>query len=225
MGFRLSGTTNGVLNNERGLKKLKEYADIYGLTDKSGIELSEADPNVSDSDAVRSAIGQGTNSFTPVQLSRYVSAISNGGTCYDLTLINSIVDVSTDKQKNNKAKVRNKLNIQSSTLAAIKKGMYMVVNNGSVSSLFQSVPVKVAGKTGTAQISANEPNHALFVSFAPYESPEISVTVVMPNAFTSSNAASLGSYVYRYYFDESSRKKLLKKSATTPASNSGGVAD
>lgn len=225
MGFRLSGTTNGVLNNERGLKKLKEYADIYGLTDKSGIELSEADPNVSDSDAVRSAIGQGTNSFTPVQLSRYVSAISNGGTCYDLTLINSIVDVSTDKQKNNKAKVRNKLNIQSSTLAAIKKGMYMVVNNGSVSSLFQSVPVKVAGKTGTAQISANEPNHALFVSFAPYESPEISVTVVMPNAFTSSNAASLASYVYRYYFDESSRKKLLKKSATTPASNSGGVAD
>ena len=225
MGYRLSGTTNGVLNNERGLKKLKEYADIYGLTDKSGIELSEADPNVSDSDAVRSAIGQGTNSFTPVQLSRYVSAISNGGTCYDLTLINSIVDVSTDKQKNNKAKVRNKLNIQSSTLAAIKKGMYMVVNNGSVSSLFQSVPVKVAGKTGTAQISANEPNHALFVSFAPYESPEISVTVVMPNAFTSSNAASLASYVYRYYFDESSRKKLLKKSATTPASNSGGVAD
>ena len=225
MGYQLSGLSGGILNNERGLKKLKQYAEIYGLTDKSGVELSEAEPQVSDTDAVRSAIGQGSNSYTPVQLSRYVSTISNGGTCYDLTLINSIVDTSTDKKKNNKANVRNKLDIQDSTFEAIRKGMYMVVNTGSLSSVFKDVPVKVAGKTGTAQISDNEPNHALFVSYAPYNSPEISVTVVMPNAFTSSNAASLASYIYRYYFDESSRKKLLKNSATTPASNSGGVTD
>ena len=135
------------------------------------------------------------------------------------------MDTSTDKKKNNKANVRNKLDIQDSTFEAIRKGMYMVVNTGSLSSVFKDVPVKVAGKTGTAQISDNEPNHALFVSYAPYNSPEISVTVVMPNAFTSSNAASLASYIYRYYFDESSRKKLLKNSATTPASNSGGVTD
>ncbi|MCM1244233.1 MAG: penicillin-binding transpeptidase domain-containing protein [Roseburia sp.] len=225
MGYQLSGLTGGVLNNERGLKKLEKYADIYGLTDLSGIELSEAEPNVSDMDAVRSAIGQGTNSYTPVQLARYVSTIANGETCYDLTLVDRTVDVSKDKEKKNKAKVRNKLNIQSTTLDAIRSGMYMVVNNGSQKPVFESVPVKVAGKTGTAQISANEPNHALFVSFAPYESPEISVTVVIPNAFTSSNAASLASYIYRYYFDEGSRKKLLKNSATSPVSNSGGVTD
>lgn len=225
MGYQLSGVSGGVVNNERGLKKLEKYADIYGLTDKSGIELSEAEPTVSDTDAVRSAIGQGSNSFTSVQLARYVSTISNGGTCYDLTLVDSIVNTSTDKRKANKATVRNKLDIQSSTMGAIKNGMYMVVNNGSVKSVFQDVPVKVAGKTGTAQISANEPNHALFVSFAPYESPEISVTVVIPNAFASSNAASLASYIYRYYFDKDSRKKLLENSATNPASTSGGVAD
>ncbi len=225
MGYRLSGVTGGILDNEKGLKKLKKYADKYGLTNTSGIELAEVEPHVSDSDAVRSAIGQGTNSYTPVQLSRYVSTISNGGTCYDLTLVDRISGAGKDKGKANKAKVRNKLDIQASTLEAIRKGMYMVVNDGSLKSVFQNVPVKVAGKTGTAQISANEPNHALFVSFAPYESPEISVTVVMPNAFTSSNAASLASYIYRYYFDESSRKKLLKNTATNPASNSGGVAD
>lgn len=225
MGYQLSGLTSGVINNEQGLKKLEKYADIFGLTDTSGIELSEAEPNVSDMDAVRSAIGQGTNSYTPIQLARYVSTIANGQTCYDLTLVDSTVDVSKDKKKNNKAKVRNKINIQSSTLDAIRTGMYMVVNNGSQKPVFESVPVKVAGKTGTAQISANEPNHALFVSFAPYEAPEISVTVVIPNAFTSSNAASLARDIYQYYFDEGSRKNLLKNSATSPVSNSGGVAD
>ncbi len=227
MGYRLGDGTKDYVNHDKGLKKLEKYADKYGLTDLSGVELSEAEPNVSDTDVVRSAIGQGTNSYTPVQLSRYVSTITNGGTCYDLTLIDSIKNVKNDKKKNNKAKVRNKLDIQSSTLDAIKRGMYQVVNSesSSIDQLFKNVPVKVAGKTGTAQISANEPNHALFVSFAPYEDPEISVTVVMPNAYTSSNAATLASYVYRYYFDEKSRKKLLKNTAIEPASNSGGVAD
>ena len=226
MGYRLSGLTGTAVNNERGLKKLEKYADKYGLTDLSGVELTEAQPHVSDSDAVRSAIGQGTNSYTPVQLSRYVSTISNGGTCYDLTLVDKVADpAQNNKVKNNKATVRNELDIKSSTLNAIRSGMYMVVNNGSLKSVFQKVPVKVAGKTGTAQISANEPNHALFVSYAPYDSPKISVAVVMPNAFTSSNAASLASNVYQYYFDEKARKKLLKKSATNQVSNSGRVAD
>lgn len=225
MGYRLSGMTGGVMNNERGLKKLEQYAKIYGLTDKSGIELSEAEPSVSTLDAVRSAIGQGNNSYTPVQLSRYVSTIANNGTCYDLTLVDKTVNVVTDKKKSNKAKVHNKLEIKNSTMTAIKNGMYMVVNNGSLKTVFKDVPVKVAGKTGTAQISANEPNHALFVSFAPFDSPEIAVTVVIPNAFTSSNAATLASTIYRYYFDKDSRKKLLKNTATAPVSNSGGVAD
>lgn len=227
MGYRLGDGTSNYVNHAKGLKRLKKYADKYGLTDLSGVELSEAEPKVSDTDVVRSAIGQGTNSFTPVQLSRYVTTITNGGTCYDLTLIDSVRDVKTDKKKNNKAKVRNKLDVQTSTLDAIKRGMYQVVNSqsSSIRQLFKNVPVTVAGKTGTAQISANEPNHALFLSFAPYENPEISVAVVMPNAFTSSNAATLASYVYRYYFDEKSRKKLLKNTAIEPASNSGGVAD
>lgn len=226
MGYQLSGQTGGSINHERGLKKLKKYADIYGLTNTSGIELSEAEPTVSDSDAVRSAIGQGNNSYTPVQLARYVSTIANGGTCYDLTLIDNIKDVVKDKQKTNKAKIRNKLEVQNSTLDVIQKGMFMVVNNSNnLKSIFQNVPVEVAGKTGTAQISKNEPNHALFVSYAPYQSPEIAVTVVIPNAFTSSNAALLAGNIYQYYFDEESREKLLENTATSAAGNSGSVTD
>jgi penicillin-binding protein 2 len=174
---------------------------------------------------VRSAIGQGSNSYTPIQLSRYVTTIANGGTCYDLTLIDKIDNTKTGKKKKNSANVRNKLNFQSSTLNAIQNGMNKVVNAGSISSLFTKVPVTVAGKTGTAQITANEPNHALFVSFAPYEDPEISVTVVIPNGFVSSNAAELASKVYQYYYDKGSRKTLLNNKVSGPTMNSSSQTD
>ena len=103
--------------------------------------------------------------------------------------------------------------------------MNRVVNNGGITSLFQKVPVNIAGKTGTAQINSNEPNHALFVSFAPYNNPEISVTVVIPNGFTSSNAAELAGNIYKYYFDKKSRKSLLKGEVTSPTLGSSQFGD
>ena len=217
MGYRLGNGHNTLVDNEKGLSKLKKYAEKYGLTEKSGIELPEAEPTFSDVDVVRSAIGQGSHSYTPVQMSRYVTTIANGGTCFDLTLIQKIKDAKSKTQDKKISNVRNKLNFQSSTLTAIKTGMKNVVQAGSIKSLFNNVNVTVAGKTGTAQITNNEPNHALFVSFAPYENPEISITVVIPNGFSSSNAAELASKVYQYYYDKSSRKKLMDGKVSSPA--------
>ena len=225
MGYRLGNGHGNVVDNEKGLERLKKYASRYGLTDTSGIELPEAEPTFSDIDIVRSAIGQGSNSYTPVQLSRYVTTVANGSTCYDLTLVDKLVNTTTRKTTKNSANIKSDLDVSASTLSAIKTGMKNVVNNGSITSLFQNVPVTVAGKTGTAQVTANEPNHALFVSFAPFEDPEISVTVQIPNGFTSSNAAELASKVYKYYFDRASRKSLLNKKVSNPAMNSGGVTD
>lgn len=225
MGYRLGNGHDNIVDNEKGLSKLKKYANKYGLTKKSGIELAEAEPTFSDLDVVRSSIGQGSNSYTPVQLSRYVTTIANGGTCYDLTLIDKKKNTKSGKKEKNSAKLNNKLNCQSSTLAAIKTGMRNVVSTGSIKSLFQGLPVTVAGKTGTAQITQNEPNHALFVSFAPYENPEISVTVVIPNGFTSSNAAELASNVYKYYYDKGARKRLLEKKVSNPAINNNNQTD
>ena len=215
MGYRLGGGHNLIVDNEKGLNKLKKYAGKYGLTSKSGIELPEADPTFSSIDVVRSSIGQGTNNYTPVQLSRYVTTVANGKTCYDLTLVDKTVNTVSKKTTTNSAKKKNTLDVSSSTLSAIKTGMKNVVNSGSLT-LFSKVPVIVAGKTGTAQINANEPNHALFVSFAPYSNPEISVTVQIPNGYTSSNAAELASNVYKYYYDKNSRKKLLNKKVSSP---------
>ncbi len=225
MGYRLGNGHNNYVDNEKGLSRLEKYADKYGLTETSGIELPEADPSFSDSDIVRSAIGQGHHNYTPVQLARYVTTVANGSTCYDLTLIDKIYNTKKAKMKKNTAKVHEELDVSSSTLSAVHLGMTQVVNAGSISSLFQSVPVKVAGKTGTAQITANEPNHAVFVSYAPCDDPEISVTVVIPNGFQSSNAAELASNIYKYYYDKNSRKSLLKDQASIPTISGNGVTD
>ena len=95
MGYRL-GCENGIYDSELGLSKLYKYADMYGLSDKSGIEIAEAEPEVSDMDSVRSAIGQGTNNYTTVGLARYVNTIANSGTCYNLSLIDKVTDSGGD---------------------------------------------------------------------------------------------------------------------------------
>lgn len=208
VGYRLSGITNGQVNNNRGLNRLKKYAEMFGLTDLSGVEITESDPNFSKTDAVRSAIGQATHSYAPVQLSRYVTTVANDGSCYDLTLVDRVKNVKGDVILKNKAKLRNKVKISDSTWSAVHSGMYRVVNGSksSISSMFKKMKVKVAGKTGTAQQNKIHANHAYFVSYAPYDDPEISVTCVIPNGYTSSNAAQTARDVYKYYFSEDKKK-------------------
>ena len=201
VGYRLS-LENGNYNSNKGLAALKKYASLFGLDSKSGIELAEYSPNISDKDSVRSAIGQGTHNYTPAQLARYVTTVANRGTCYDLTIIDKIKDTEDNIVLDNKANVHSNIEIKNSIWDAVQEGMYKVVNGpkSSIASMFKEVGVKVAGKTGTAQESKMKPNHALFVSFAPYENPELAAAVVIPNGYTSSNAAKLARNIYQYYF-------------------------
>lgn len=219
MGYRFSqqGT-----NHELGLKKLEKYAKMFGFDAKSGISASEYEPQISNEDAIRSAIGQGNNNYTPSQISRYVTTVANKGTCYDLSVLDKVTDLEGKVILKNKAKVHNKVKIKSSTWDAVFDGMYRVVNGskGHASSykpFFKDLDVSVAGKTGTAQESKLKPNHALFVSFAPYEHPEISVTTVIPNGYASSNAVQLTSEVYKYYYSDSkkAKDKLLNGEVST----------
>lgn len=225
MGYRLGLSSNGVLNHDIGLKKLKKYAGMYGLDSTSGLELTEAEPQISDYDCVRSAIGQGRNSYTPVQLSRYVTTIANSGTCYDLTIIDKTISPGNGTVTDNKAKIHNKLNISDMTWNYIHQGMRKVITGGSVDSLFAKLNVNVAGKTGTAQESAYKPNHALFVSYAPYDNPEISVTTVIPNGYTSGNAAELARDIYVYYYNAEKRENLLSSKVSVPENQSNAFSD
>ncbi|MCR5202375.1 MAG: peptidase [Lachnospiraceae bacterium] len=209
VGYRLAGTYKGTVNNKRGLSRLKKYAEMFGLTDKSGVEVQETEPSFSTTDIVRTAIGQATNSYTPVQLSRYITTVANKGTCYNLTLIDKVKDINGKTVLKKKPDVRNKVEINDSSWTAVHKGMRLVVNGpeSSINEYFDRLKVDVAGKTGTAQQTTLHANHAYFVSFAPYNKPKICVTTVIPNGYASANAAYAASDIYKYYF--SSRKKKV----------------
>ena len=170
-------------------------------------------PTFASGDAVRAAIGQDTNAYTPAQVSRYITSVANNGTTYDLTLVDQIKDVKGKTVLANKAKIRNKVNVADSTWNAVHHGMYLVVNGprSSIKPMFAGLNIKAAGKTGTAQQTKFHPNHAWFVSYAPYDSPEIAVTCNIPNGYTSSNAAQTVRDVYKYYFSNKGKKDKPRK--------------
>lgn len=202
VGYELSRNSAGQYEDSKGIELLGQYADEFGLTDVSGVEVPEISPTVSDNDAVRSAIGQGRNSYAPIQLSRYVTTIANSGTCYNLTLVDKVTDYQGNVLMDNQATVRNTIDVDTSIWNSVHTGMRNVIAyETSQSALINRVNVSVAGKTGTAQESEDKPNHALFISYAPYESPEISVTCVIQNGYSSGNAKEVAGFIYAYIYD------------------------
>ena len=202
VGYRLS-MLNGSYKSDKGLSTIKKYASMFGFNEKSGVEVAEYKPSISTEDSIRSAIGQGNHAFAPVQIAKYVNTLANGGTCYNLTLIDKIKDVNGKTVLDNKSKISNKVKLKDSTWNAIHEGMYTVVNGprSSIKSLYKDLGVTVAGKTGTAQQDKKRPSHALFVSYAPYDKPEIAITVVIPFGYGSYHAADLAQQIYQYYFE------------------------
>lgn len=223
VGYRLGTDSSGNYISSFGLERLKKYAEMFGFDKTSGIELPEYEPKISDWDSVRSAIGQGTNNYTPSQLARYVTAIANRGNVFNLTIFDKVCDLNEKVIKKNETSIYKNVEISNTTWNLVQEGMYKVVNgeDSAIKKLFADMDITVAGKTGTAQENKNKPNHALFVSYAPYDDPEISVVVAIPNGYTSSNAAELARDVYKYYYKQDGYKDMLKSKVTLPELSSG----
>lgn len=205
VGYRLAGGSQEAYSDSVGVTILEEYAAMFGLNATSGIELPESEPSISEKDAIRSAIGQADHNFTATQLARYVSTIANEGTCYNLSLVSEIKDINGNITYENAHTVYNTINISAPEWSAVKQGMRQVVSvHTDSSALINQIDVEVAGKTGTAQEDTTRPNHALFVSFAPYNNPEVSVTCVIPNGYSSGNAEELAGFIYAYMYDPAS---------------------
>lgn len=201
VGYGLAIDEDGHYNDTYGLQRLNHYAEEFGFNDLSGVELPEIEPNVSNSDAVRSAIGQGRNSYAPIQIARYITTVANSGTCYNLTLIDKVTDYQGNLVYNNEATVRNYVDVSQYMWDTVHAGMRAVISANTPSSeLINRVSVSVAGKTGTAQESDVRSNHALFVSYAPYEAPEVAVTCVIQNGYSSGNARELAGFIYAYLY-------------------------
>ncbi|MCB7319066.1 penicillin-binding transpeptidase domain-containing protein [Lacrimispora sp. 210928-DFI.3.58] len=213
LAHRLSTKEDGTYSPEQGLETIRRYASMFGLDHTSGVEISENAPQLSTEDPERSAMGQGTHSFNNVQLSRYVAAIANRGTVFELSLLDKLTDSDGNLITDYTPAASNHVEAADSTWSAVQTGMRRVITNSSARSIFSDLVVEVAGKTGTAQEDRTRSNHAFFISFAPYSHPEIAVTVNIPFGYAGTNAATLGKKVYEYYYGYTTLEQILGSGA------------
>ena len=209
VGNRLAQKKTGSYNDENGIALIHKYAHIYGLDEKTGLEIAESKSKVATEYPVMAAIGQSNNVYTTVALSRYVTAVASGKK-YNYQLMNKIVDADGKTVKKYKADYEDISDtLTSSQWDAIHSGMREVV---STMDRFQGFDIPVAGKTGTAQQTGHA-NHGLFVGYAPYDDPEITIAVRIANAYSSHNAATAARNVISYYYKETSMKDIKEMKA------------
>lgn len=222
VGYRLS-SSGDTYNESKGIAAIQKYAEMYGLGDTTGIEIPENKPQIATKVPILAAIGQSDNNYTTTELARYVTAVANSGTVYNYTLLSKVTDSNGNVIKEYKPTVKNEIDgISQSTWDAIHSGMRMVVESHAE---FNGLPISVAGKTGTAQQILTRPNHALFVGYAPYEDPKVSIATRIAYGYTSSNAADLSAKVMSYYFHVADEETLLNGQATAVSDTANGFGD
>ncbi|MFZ2192924.1 MAG: penicillin-binding protein 2 [Candidatus Moraniibacteriota bacterium] len=199
-----------------GMDVMKKYENFFGFGSLTGIDLPNESSGFIPSeqwkldklkerwyigDSYHCAIGQGFITSTPLQVANYTAAIANGGTLYVPRVVNRI------KKNNNteeyiSAKIVRKDFISDDVMQVIREGMRQVVTDGTAQTL-KDLSVPVAGKTGTAQFGVGgKETHGWFISFAPYENPEIAMVVLAEGGGEGhSSAVPVTKEVYDWYFN------------------------
>lgn len=211
MGNYADGTTLQSINI------LNEYMDMFGLNSRTGIEIGEAEPTIAspqnkeniikwqnpeatstqtrwtDGDTIRAAIGQSVNNYTTAQMNKYISTLANGGTRYKMHIIDKVQYSDGTLYEQVEPEIENIADFKQANLDAIYKGMLQVTSGtrGTLRHIFRDFPIKVAAKSGTAQEVLTKSSHTLFVAYAPYDEPQISVSVMIPFGEASSSPAAV----------------------------------
>lgn len=197
-----------------GIDHLDEYAAMFGLGQKTGIELTEnagvvASPAFTESlggtwyegNILSAAIGQESTQVTPIQLANYIATLVNGGTRYSTHLLKSVKSNDfSEVTYNYEPKVLGQVEMEDENREAVMKGMLMLTTEGSVSSAFKDVPVQVGAKTGSAQVSAQTNSNAVFVCFAPYDDPQIAVAIAVEHGGSGSELGKIAAQIVTAYF-------------------------
>ena len=191
-----------------GIDMLGQYARALGLGEKTGIELAGEQAGVVagpeytasvggtwyEGSVLSAAIGQENNRFTPLQLAHMVATLVGGGDRWQVHLLQKVAGEAP------REKVRlGKVNLSPGNVAAIKEGMLAVTQSGSLAAAFQSLPVQVGAKTGSAQVDGEETSNAVLVCFAPYEDPEIALAVVVEQGGSGSSLGTVAAQVIQAY--------------------------
>lgn len=222
VGYRLAQKDTGAYNDAKGIDYIQKYAHMYGLDEKTGLEIEENKSEIATSYPVMAAIGQSNNNITTAALSRYVTAVTSGK-LYSYQLMSKIVDAdgkTVEKYKPQYEDISG--NLTASQWDAIHSGMRMV---GEGLDSFKGFDIPVAGKTGTAQ-QEDHPNHGLFVGYAPYDNPEITIATRIAYGYSSHNAAFAARNIISYYYGEQTIDDLQKtKASGVNGSSSNSVTD
>ena len=197
------------------IQTMNRYCRAFGLGEDTGIELPEktgalAGPdyrtehgldNWNPGDTLAAAIGQSDNLFTPLQLSVYMSALINGGVRYRAHILDSVRTFSGETLETTGTEIKSQIEISQATVDIILNAMSEVVESGTTATLFDNYPIKVGGKTGTAQLGSNSSDNAVFVGFAPLSDPEIVTTCVIEHGSKGAWAGMAVRDVFTNYFD------------------------
>ncbi|PIR94015.1 penicillin-binding protein 2 [Candidatus Falkowbacteria bacterium CG10_big_fil_rev_8_21_14_0_10_39_11] len=201
-----------------GNKKIKKYGELFGFNNRTGIDLpGEREGFLPDEDWKRlvkdeswyigdtyhMAIGQGDVLVTPLQILNFTSAIANGGTLYRPRMVHAMVNAETGEQIEVVPEIIRTNFIDQKNIEIVRQGMRQSVTDGSSRSL-SGLPVSAAAKTGTAQWGGEDDiPHAWFTSFAPYENPELVITILIEEGEEGSTvAAPIARDFYRWYYSE-----------------------
>lgn len=214
------------LGNRMGIDNLEKYARYFGLGEKTGIELYGETSGVLATrenlektgetwrlgNTLSAVIGQGQNSFSPVQMARYISMLTNGGKAITPTLIKEMkradgtilsrqeIDAYVNQKLNRTVNTQEDLNIDSENLKKVLEGMKGVTteSDGTAYGAFRDLEIEVGGKTGSAE--AGEYVNGWFVGFAPFDEPEIAIIVLVENANKGSYTAEVARKIIDEYF-------------------------
>ncbi len=198
------------LGKRVGAITLTDYFKQFGLGVKTGVEVDdskgiimEPKTNGVGGDTLQIAIGQ-MNAFTPLQLANYTATLANGGTHYRATLIDKVVsyDIS-EVYETMEPEVVNTVKMNKKNLDAVKEGMLSVTEDGTGRAALGDYPIKVGGKTGTSQV-LGKVDHSVFVAFAPFDNPEIAISVVLEHGNSGYSAGTVVRNILdAYFFTES----------------------
>ncbi len=213
-----------------GIEGLQEYASMFGLGEKTGIELYEvegvmAGPEYTESmggtwyegSTLSVAIGQESSQFTPIQLANYIATLVNGGTRYQTHLLKSVKSYDfSEVLYEYEPVVVDTINIDPDNLEAVKKGMLALTTEGSVARYFADLDFQVGAKTGSAQVSSANTNssNAVFVCFAPYDDPEVALAIVVEKGGTGSSLGAMAAEILEYYFSASDTQSSVAAEGT-----------
>ena len=205
----------------------KKYSINTLVTAVEQFVLNKKAEMTSPAQLIYSAIGQGINAFTPVQLASYISTVVNGGTRYKVHLVDKITNSDGNVVDEFKPEIMNEINIKSENIQAIKQGMQMTNTTGTGASVFGNFPIPTGGKTGTATFQKGQEDFGraafgVYVSFAPVDDPKVAVAVVLYDGAHGYFGAPVARAIYETYFRDELKKNYP---GYTPTFMGGGTYD